>query len=113
MESQYNLIYSKEYIKELTSIYRYISIQLKEENIARKIIKRIQNEISKLRYFPKMNKLMSRNKEDNLYHDDFDKYKQLINNYIKPIYNLLVNSEYYDYYYLVYKSFNFDLTSYE
>lgn len=53
-----------------------------------------------------------KNEDDNLYHDDFDKYKQLINNYIKPIYNLLVNSEYYDYYYLVYKSFNFDFSSF-
>lgn len=53
-----------------------------------------------------------KNKEDNLYHNDFDKYKQLINNYIKPIYNLLVNSEYYDYYYLVYKSFYFNFSSF-
>lgn len=67
MESQYSIIYSKEYIAELTMLYNYITIQLKEENIAKRLVIKIQNDILNLKYFPKRNKLISKNKKEKLY----------------------------------------------
>ena len=67
MESQYNIIYSKEYIDELTLLYQYIAIHLNEENVAKKLITRIKCEIINLRYFPKRNRLISKSKEEKLY----------------------------------------------
>lgn len=45
MELMYEIIYSTEYKQELDEIYYYIKIQLQEENIARRLINRIQKEI--------------------------------------------------------------------
>ncbi len=67
MELQYDIIYSKEYIDELTLLYQYISIHLNEENVAKKLITRIKSEMINLRYFPKRNKLISKNKKEKLY----------------------------------------------
>lgn len=67
MELQYDIIYSKEYIDELTLLYQYIAIHLNEENVAKKLITRIKSEIINLRYFPKRNKLISKNKKEKLY----------------------------------------------
>ena len=67
LDLQYDIIYSKEYIDELTLLYQYIAIHLNEENVAKKLITRIKSEIINLRYFPKRNKLISKNKKEKLY----------------------------------------------
>ena len=67
MELQYDIMYSKEYIDELTLLYQYIAIYLNEENVAKKLITRIKSEIINLRYFRKRNKLISKNKKEKLY----------------------------------------------
>lgn len=63
-EFNYEIIYTKDYIEELSSIYYYISIVLKEQNIAEKLLTKIRKEVLSLSYFPKANRVIySKRKE--------------------------------------------------
>jgi len=75
LESTYKILYSEEYNQELDSIYQYIAVQLKEENIARRLVSKIRKEILRLRYFPKENKIILRNPERKL-------YRLIVKNYV-------------------------------
>ena len=67
LESIYEIIYSAEYKQELKEIYDYIALHLKENNIAKKLMIRIQEEILRLQYFPRANKVIFQEKDRKLY----------------------------------------------
>lgn len=56
-----------EYVKELTSIYEYIKVRLKEEQIAKRLLTKIQKELIELQYFPKRSRLITKDKNKKLY----------------------------------------------
>ena len=56
-----------EYVKELTSIYEYIKVKLKEEQIAKRLLTKTQKELIELQYFPKRSRLITKDKNKKLY----------------------------------------------
>lgn len=56
-----------EYVNELTSIYEYIKVKLKEEQIAKRLLTKTQKELIKLQYFPKRSRLITKDKNKKLY----------------------------------------------
>ena len=58
LEFNYEIIYTKDYLDESANIYYYISIVLREQNIAEKLLTKIRKQVLGLSYFPKANKVV-------------------------------------------------------
>lgn len=74
LEFNYEIIYTKDYLNELTNIYYYISIVLREQNIAEELLTKIRKQVLSLSYFPKANKVVYSKRNEALYRLIVKKY---------------------------------------
>lgn len=77
MDIKYEVIITKNAKQDLKEIYEYISNSLMEENIANKLIDKIENELLKLEYIPEGFNIIKTTGRNNF------EYRRLpINNYV-------------------------------
>ena len=74
LEFNYEIIYTKDYLNELTNIYYYISIVLREQNIAEELLTKIRKQVLSLSYFPEANKVVYSKRNEALYRLIVKKY---------------------------------------
>lgn len=74
---KYDVEFTEECIENIKDIYNYISVYLKENNIARSILKEVTNKVLNLAYNPELYvKIEKMDKLKRIYH------KMIIKNYI-------------------------------
>jgi mRNA-degrading endonuclease RelE of RelBE toxin-antitoxin system len=76
-ETPFEVEFTETYIKELTEIYEYISNNLKENNIAKKLLNKVNKKVLNLAYIPEL--YMKIGKVDKLKRDY---HKMVVKNYI-------------------------------